>query len=202
MGGWEVLAEIQRRGYTPVIMVTALDEDVDRRQGLRIGADDHIVKPFHPIEVVTRAKAVLRSAGLAQAGAVVRVGNPTIDLDGYQAKIDNDGETIRLSLTLTKFRLLTHLARAPPRRQDAICAIRQRRRDVRDIARSAGLLTILTPRDRRTSSPRFLHNASMKRQGAPNTVQDAEVAAGPARCQPCAIKYSDGENNDGVCRPE
>ncbi|CVI62999.1 MULTISPECIES: response regulator [Agrobacterium] len=113
LDGWEVLAEIQRRGHTPVIMVTALDQDVDRLQGLRIGADDYIVKPFNPIEVVARAKAVLRRAGLAQAGAVVRVGNLTIDLDSYQAKIDKDGETIRLSLTLTEFRLLTHLARTP-----------------------------------------------------------------------------------------
>ena len=56
LDGWEVLAEIQRRGHTPVIMVTALDEDVDRLQGLRIGADDYIVKPFNPIEVVARAK--------------------------------------------------------------------------------------------------------------------------------------------------
>ncbi|NTA39543.1 response regulator [Agrobacterium salinitolerans] len=113
LDGWAVLAEIQRRGHTPVIMVTALDEDVDRLQGLRIGADDYIVKPFNPIEVVARAKAVLRRAGLAQAGAVVRVGNLTIDLDSYQAKIDKDGETIGLSLTLTEFRLLTHLARTP-----------------------------------------------------------------------------------------
>ncbi len=68
LDGWELLAEIQRRGRTPVIMITALDEDVDRLQGLRIGADDYIVKPFNPIEVVARAKAVLRRAGLTQQG--------------------------------------------------------------------------------------------------------------------------------------
>ncbi|NSZ59117.1 response regulator transcription factor [Agrobacterium tumefaciens] len=113
LDGWEVLAEIQRRGHTPVIMVTALDKDVDRLQGLRIGADDYIVKPFNPIEVVARAKAVLRRAGLRQAGAVVRVGNLTIDLDSYEAKIEKDDATIRLSLTLTEFRLLAHLARTP-----------------------------------------------------------------------------------------
>ncbi|MBC7150938.1 MAG: response regulator transcription factor [Rhizobium sp.] len=111
--GWELLAEIQRRGRTPVIMITALDEDVDRLQGLRIGADDYIVKPFNPIEVVARAKAVLRRAGLAQAGAMIRAGSLTIDLDSYQVTIEKDGVTIALPLTLTEFRLLTHLARTP-----------------------------------------------------------------------------------------
>ncbi|WP_454748849.1 response regulator [Ciceribacter selenitireducens] len=113
LDGWELLAEIQRRGRTPVIMITALDEDVDRLQGLRIGADDYIVKPFNPIEVVARAKAVLRRAGLAQAGAMIRAGNLTIDLDSYQATIEKDGATTALSLTLTEFRLLAHLARTP-----------------------------------------------------------------------------------------
>lgn len=113
LDGWELLAEIQRRGRTPVIMITALDEDVDRLQGLRIGADDYIVKPFNPIEVVARAKAVLRRAGLAQAGAMIRAGNLTVDLDSYQATIEKDGATTALSLTLTEFRLLAHLARTP-----------------------------------------------------------------------------------------
>ncbi len=111
--GWELLAEIQRRGRTPVIMITALDHDVDRLQGLRIGADDYIVKPFNPMEVVARAKAVLRRAGLSQAGAVIRAGNLTIDLDSYQVQIETDGVKTALSLTLTEFRLLAHLARTP-----------------------------------------------------------------------------------------
>ncbi|MFD1747360.1 response regulator [Rhizobium helianthi] len=113
LDGWEVLAEIQRRGRTPVIMVTALDEDADRLQGLRIGADDYIVKPFNPIEVVARAKAVLRRAGLSQTGAMIRVGRLTMDLDSYQARIEKNGSSTPLSLTLTEFRLLAHLARTP-----------------------------------------------------------------------------------------
>lgn len=113
LDGWELLAEIQRRGRTPVIMVTALDEDVDRLQGLRIGADDYIVKPFNPVEVVARAKAVLRRAGLSQTGAMIRAGKLTIDLDSYQARIETDGSAVPLSLTLTEFKLLAHLARTP-----------------------------------------------------------------------------------------
>ncbi len=113
LDGWEVLAELRRRGHTPVIMITALDKEVDRLQGLRIGADDYIVKPFNPIEVVARAKAVLRRAGLVHAGAVVRVGDLTIDLDSYQVRLEKNGDVKPLMLTLTEFRLLAHLARTP-----------------------------------------------------------------------------------------
>ncbi|MCV9938453.1 response regulator [Boseaceae bacterium BT-24-1] len=113
MDGWEVLAEVRRRGDTPVIMITALDKDIDRLQGLRIGADDYVVKPFNPIEVVARAKAVLRRAGLSASGGVVRVGNLTIDLDSYLARVEGEGEPQNLQLTLTEFRLLAHMARSP-----------------------------------------------------------------------------------------
>nr|CAE27810.1 pseudogene-two-component transcriptional regulator, winged helix family [Rhodopseudomonas palustris CGA009] len=67
--GWDVLAELRRRGETPIIMITALDQDLDRLQGLRLGADDYVVKPFNPLEVVARAKAVLRRSGYAKSNA-------------------------------------------------------------------------------------------------------------------------------------
>ncbi|MBB5753039.1 response regulator [Prosthecomicrobium pneumaticum] len=113
LDGWEVLAELRRRGTTPAIMITALDKDIDRLQGLRIGADDYVVKPFNPIEVVARAKAVLRRSGLATAGGVLRVGDLSIDLDGYQASLGTGSEAKPLALTLTEFRILAHMARNP-----------------------------------------------------------------------------------------
>ncbi|WP_067216203.1 response regulator [Stappia indica] len=113
LDGWEVLAELRRRGTTPAIMITALDKDIDRLQGLRIGADDYVVKPFNPIEVVARAKAVLRRSGLATAGGVLRVGDLSIDLDGYQASFGEGSEAKPLALTLTEFRILAHMARNP-----------------------------------------------------------------------------------------
>ncbi|WP_440982187.1 response regulator [Shinella sumterensis] len=115
LDGWEVLAELRRRGGTPAIMITALDNDIDRLQGLRIGADDYVVKPFNPIEVVARAKAVLRRSGLATAGGVLRVGGLSIDLDGYQASFGTGDEAKPLALTLTEFRILAHMARNPGR---------------------------------------------------------------------------------------
>lgn len=60
MDGWQVLSEIRHRGTTPVIMLTAMDQDIDKLMGLRIGADDYVVKPFNPAEVVARVQAVLR----------------------------------------------------------------------------------------------------------------------------------------------
>lgn len=109
LDGWEVLAELRRRGNTPAIMITALDQDIDRLQGLRIGADDYVVKPFNPIEVVARAKAVLRRSGLASGAGVLRVGDLSIDLDAYQASFGAES----VPLTLTEFRILAHMARNP-----------------------------------------------------------------------------------------
>tara|TARA_A100001391_G_scaffold205457_1_gene206702 strand:+ start:8425 stop:9114 length:690 start_codon:yes stop_codon:yes gene_type:complete len=113
--GWEVLSELRRRGTTPVIMTTALDQDIDKLQALRIGADDYVVKPFNPVEVVARAKAVLRRAGAGGTGAIMRVGPVEIDTDSHVASVITGDEVRYLQLTLTEFRLLVHLARAPMR---------------------------------------------------------------------------------------
>jgi two-component system, OmpR family, response regulator AdeR len=113
LDGWEVLAEVRRRGSTPVIMVSALDQDIDRLQGLRFGADDYVVKPFNPVEVVARAKAVLRRASPAGNPAVLRVDPITIDLESYQVQVDHAEGSHFPDLTLTEFRILAHLARTP-----------------------------------------------------------------------------------------
>lgn len=113
--GWEVLSELRRRGSTPVIMITALDQDIDKLQALRIGADDYVVKPFNPVEVVARVKAVLRRSGGGENAAVLRAGPVEIDTDAHMARVVTEGETVHLALTLTEFRLLVHMARAPTR---------------------------------------------------------------------------------------
>lgn len=115
LDGWMVLSEIRRRGGTPVIMVTAMDQDVDKLTGLRIGADDYVVKPFNPAEVVARAQAVLRRtlAPAANKGpAVIRVDDLIIDLDKHEVTLAHAAHA-PLSLTLTEFKLLAYLARAP-----------------------------------------------------------------------------------------
>jgi two-component system, OmpR family, response regulator AdeR len=113
--GHAVLAEIRRHADTPVIMATALGEDLEKLTALTVGADDYIVKPFNPLEVVARAKAVLRrTAGRAGAATMLRVGALEIDLSAHAARITtNDGDGAPLDLTLTEFRIVAHMARSP-----------------------------------------------------------------------------------------
>ncbi|NPE60830.1 response regulator transcription factor [Dickeya dadantii] len=116
--GWQVLAGIRHRGDTPVIMLTALDQDIDKLMGLRIGADDYVVKPFNPAEVVARVQAVLRRAGLRadrQPQRFLRTGIFQIDLENHEVVVELNGVGQTLELTLTEFRLIAHMARAPRR---------------------------------------------------------------------------------------
>jgi two-component system response regulator AdeR len=110
MDGLEVLRRIRNHGNTPVILVTARTEDLDKLLGLELGADDYITKPFSPREVVARVKAVLRRAVLAEAPkGILRVGPLEIDSEKVVARL----EGVRLELTLSEFRLLETLARTP-----------------------------------------------------------------------------------------
>ncbi|MGP7795664.1 response regulator [Sphingomonas sp. CLY1604] len=111
MDGWDVLSEVRRRGHTPVIVTTALDQDIDKLQALRVGADDYVVKPFNPVEVVARVKAVLRRSGGQRGTGVLRVGPVEIDIAGHMVRTDQG----QVTLTLTEFRLLEHMARTPGR---------------------------------------------------------------------------------------
>lgn len=118
LDGWQVLSEIRHRGDTPVIMLTAMDQDIDKLMGLRIGADDYVVKPFNPAEVVARVQAVLRRTGAKKNNPdsqTLRLGNLEIDLENYQVTVHNEGQKFVLNLTLTEFKLLVHLARKPKR---------------------------------------------------------------------------------------
>jgi len=114
LDGWGVLAELRRRGQTPVIMLTALDQDLDRLQGLRTGADDYVVKPFNPLEVVARVRVVLRRARPAEP-EVLRVGRLRIDRAAHLATVETAAGAVPVSLTLTEFRILLHLAENPTR---------------------------------------------------------------------------------------
>lgn len=119
MDGVDVLKAIRSDSDTPVIMVTALADDVDKLLSLRMGADDYVVKPFSPAEVVARVRAVLRRTGARPVevrAAPIRVGRLVVDMEAHGAStVDDDGTLHPLPLTLTEFRLLACLA-AQPRR--------------------------------------------------------------------------------------
>jgi DNA-binding response OmpR family regulator len=78
--GIEVLRRLRKEGSTPVIMLTARGDDVDKVVGLEIGADDYVTKPFNPRELVARVKAVLRrTTNRVEVDATVEVGDVSID---------------------------------------------------------------------------------------------------------------------------
>jgi two-component system response regulator AdeR len=104
--GYAVLAELRARGGPPVIILSALGEDVDKLTGFRLGCDDYQVKPFNPLELIARAKAVLRRKNLLEPSRIVTLGDLQVDLDRHVASV---GETL-LELTPTEFRILRVLA--------------------------------------------------------------------------------------------
>lgn len=107
MDGFEVCREIRRTSNVPIIMVTARGEDFERIMGLDIGADDYIVKPFSPAEVMARVRAVLRRIEREDAPSqVFSFDNLTINLDDYTVMIDNKN----VSLTKKEIELLWTLA--------------------------------------------------------------------------------------------
>ncbi len=109
--GWEVARQIRAAGSTPIIMLTARGEEVDRLLGLGLGADDYITKPFSPREVVARVRAVLRRASGEAPSEVLTVGDLEIDHGRMEARRGG----VAVTLTPTEFGLLAALARSPGR---------------------------------------------------------------------------------------
>lgn len=111
--GFEVCREIRRRSAVPIIMLTAKEAETDKVQGLDVGADDYVTKPFSPREVVARVRALLRRSqgSMSQAGADDQIycGHLTIDLRGHQVLKDAQ----QIDLTGREFELLQHLAQHP-----------------------------------------------------------------------------------------
>jgi two-component system response regulator ResD len=109
MDGFEVCREIRKSSAVPVIMITARGEDFEKIMGLDIGADDYIVKPFSPGEVMARIRAVLRRLSREEPGKKQSLSylNLTVDLDEYDASVS--GEKVRL--TKKEVEILWTLAR-------------------------------------------------------------------------------------------
>jgi two-component system alkaline phosphatase synthesis response regulator PhoP len=110
--GLDVMRGLRRESDVPVIMLTARADEADRLIGLELGADDYIVKPFSPKELVARVRAVLRRWDGTRTGtAPIRAGDLVLDVAKMEARL---GERT-LALTPTEFQLLAHLARQPGR---------------------------------------------------------------------------------------
>lgn len=106
MDGFTVCRHIRERSNTPIILLTVRGEEDDIVEGLEIGADDYIVKPFSPRQLVARANAVLRRAGQTTISPILQVGELTFDSSQRRVTI---GAGDPISLTPLEGRLLDYL---------------------------------------------------------------------------------------------
>lgn len=115
VSGTEMLSAVRRSSDTPVIMVTAMGDEPEKLGALRYGADDYVVKPYSPREVVARVHAVLRrTGGRPPAEQLLRYENLRVDLAAFTATIErDDGQPQLLDLTPTEFKLLVTLLKTP-----------------------------------------------------------------------------------------
>ena len=113
LSGIEICRRLRGESDVPILMLTAMDAEVDRVLGLEAGADDYVTKPFSVAELVSRVRAILRRRQLDRAGSfgVRRVGSLELDVARHEVRLD--GNTIRL--TPSEFRLLALLAEEPER---------------------------------------------------------------------------------------
>ena len=111
MDGFEILKKLRATSRTPVLMLTARGEDVDRIIGLELGADDYLAKPFNPRELLARIKAILRrSEGTVNRGRLEVNG---VVLDPGNRQVHIDGQSVEL--TTLEFDILEQLMRSAGR---------------------------------------------------------------------------------------
>ena len=114
LAGTEICRRLREAGdWTPVIFLTARDDEVDRIVGLELGADDYVTKPFSPRELVARVRAVLRRTAGPPAGAGQPVVLGRVTLDPGRRAVTVDGGPVHL--TSTEFDLLAYLMGRPGR---------------------------------------------------------------------------------------
>ena len=124
--GLEVCRRIRARSQTPILMLTARGDAMDRVVGLEIGADDYLPKPFEPREMLARLRAILRRRGREQRVDVLRFGALDIDVGARKARLNG----AECELTDYQFSLLLVLARHPGRvmSRDAIMELMKNER--------------------------------------------------------------------------
>lgn len=111
--GWEVCRELRRISTVPILFLTAREEEIDRVLGLSLGADDYVVKPFSPRELVERVKAILRRSRRPQAEPRQLLSSAGLVVDVARHRVQLDGASIEL--TAVEFRLLQSLLEAEGR---------------------------------------------------------------------------------------
>jgi two-component system alkaline phosphatase synthesis response regulator PhoP len=112
MDGLDVTRTLRSSSDVPIIIVTARSEESDRIVGLELGADDYLVKPFSPKELVARVRAVLRRVDASvETAEIVRTGD--LEIDTVKRRVTMSGSMV--TLTATEYELLLHFAKTPGR---------------------------------------------------------------------------------------
>ena len=111
LDGWEVCRQLRQTSDVPILMLSAREEEIDRVSGLTLGADDYVVKPFSPLELVARVKAILRRVRLERSpgDGILSLGD--LVLDSEKRKVTLKGR--RVVLTPHEFTILKSLMSAP-----------------------------------------------------------------------------------------
>jgi two-component system OmpR family response regulator len=108
LDGWELCRRLRQAGDIPVLMLTAKAETSQKLKGFQLGADDYLVKPFEPVELVARVKALLRRSRIASS-QTVEIGDLTMNRKTYEVSVNGLAQT----LPLKEFELLFKLASYP-----------------------------------------------------------------------------------------
>lgn len=111
--GWEVCRRIRKTSNVPILMLTAREEEIDRIMGLSIGADDYVVKPFSPRELVERVKAILRRTNPVQPPEEKVLQHGALVFNHPMHKVTLNGTPV--DLTVSEYKLLHTLMRTPGR---------------------------------------------------------------------------------------
>jgi DNA-binding response OmpR family regulator len=109
--GWEICRQLRKISDVPILMLTAREEEIDRILGLSLGADDYVVKPFSPRELVERVKAILRRTQPRPSREDQILTHGGLILDPVKCKVTLDGEPV--NLTSSEYKLLQTLMSSP-----------------------------------------------------------------------------------------
>jgi DNA-binding response OmpR family regulator len=111
MDGWEICRALRKSSDVPVLMLTAREEEIDRVAGLAMGADDYVVKPFSPRELVERVKAILRRSRPASPRPSPVLSFDGLELDMEKHRVARDGRPV--TLTSSEYKILHALMSSP-----------------------------------------------------------------------------------------
>ena len=113
LDGWEVCRQLRTFSDVPILMLTAREEEIDRVTGLSLGADDYVVKPFSPRELVARVKAILRRARPVEPAQseLLTCNGLVVEPEKHRVRLDNNS----VNLTGSEYKLLCALMRSPGR---------------------------------------------------------------------------------------